>query len=82
MVQVMEIGRLHVGVWLTAFSFHWLPTMAFDPIQPAEDWHYPAEEATEMQALLDTGLHVTRLDADSNVSGVLTLGLSNGEPLS
>ena len=48
------------------------------PIKSTEDWHYPAEEGAEMQALLDTGLRVGGLHCDSNTSGTLTLLLANG----
>ena len=33
------------------------------PLLPTDDWHYPAEEASETQALLGSGLHVTELFA-------------------
>jgi hypothetical protein len=48
------------------------------PLDPTDDWHYPAEEATEMLALLESGLQVTELRADSNVTGTLTLRVANG----
>ena len=50
----------------------------FGPVPPTDDWHYPAEEASEMQALSRAGLQVTRMHAASNVSGSLTLRLANG----
>ena len=48
------------------------------PLLPTDDWHYPAEEASETQALLGSGLHVTELSADSNATGTLTLEVANG----
>jgi hypothetical protein len=48
------------------------------PLHPIDDWHYPAEEAAEMQALLSSGLRVTKLHCESNVTGTLTMRVANG----
>ena len=48
------------------------------PLQPIDDWHYPEEEAAEMQALLGSRLQVTQLRATGNATGTLTLQVANG----
>ena len=53
-----------------------------DHLPLIEDWHYPAEEAEEMAALLAVGLHVTALRVTSNTSGELTLAAANGSSAS
>ena len=47
-------------------------------LPPQEDWHYPTEEVVEMAALMEVGLHVATLHADSNESGTLIAHAANG----
>eukprot|EP01043_Picozoa_sp_COSAG02_P006217 COSAG02_NODE_175_length_31226_cov_95.275934_14_plen_452_part_00 len=53
-----------------------------DPLPSIEDWHYPKEEAKELEQLLKINLRVSALHVTSNTTGKLTVRAANGSTVS